>query len=327
MRAPEFWERRGILSGLLQPLAAAHALAGIARRLLIPAWRAAVPVVCVGNLVAGGAGKTPVVISLADLLTGQGRLPHILSSGYGGALHGPLRVDPSRHDAADVGDEALLLARAAPTWVARDRAAGARHAIAAGAELLVLDDGFQNPSLAKDLSFIVVDGGYGFGNGRLIPAGPLRESISSGLARAQAAILIGADTSGAAARLNGFVPILRARLVAQGAEDLVGRPVFAFAGIGRPAKFRATLTELGARIVGAQDFPDHHPYREAELRRILALANAAGALPVTTAKDWVRLPQAFRPEIRAVEVTLDWAQTAPLIELLAAHLLSPTPHG
>ncbi|MBV9523374.1 MAG: tetraacyldisaccharide 4'-kinase, partial [Alphaproteobacteria bacterium] len=264
---------------------------------------------------------------LAALLTSMSRRPHILTRGYGGALAGPVRVDTTRHGAVAVGDEALLLARAAPVWVARDRRAGARAAIADGADLILLDDGFQNPSIAKDLSLLVIDGTYGFGNRRLIPAGPLREPLGAGLARADAAIIIGADTAGNAARLAGALPLFHARLAAQGADDLRGRAVVAFAGIGRPAKFYATVADLGARILARQDFPDHHPYQEAELQRLLAMARGAGAVAVTTAKDWVRIPPACRADIRAVEVTIEWSEKAALIELLAPHMVSPARHG
>ncbi|MDE2514004.1 MAG: tetraacyldisaccharide 4'-kinase, partial [Alphaproteobacteria bacterium] len=181
--APEFWARRGALSLLLTPLGCLYDATGTARRALVHAYRAPVPVICVGNLVAGGAGKTPIVADLARRLTARGVAVHILSRGYGGTLPGPVRVDPDRHDAAAVGDEPLMLARGTPTWVARDRAAGARAAAVAGAQAILMDDGLQNPTLAKDLSLIALDGGYGFGNRRVIPAGPLRETIAHGLAR------------------------------------------------------------------------------------------------------------------------------------------------
>ncbi|HZS82441.1 MAG TPA: tetraacyldisaccharide 4'-kinase [Stellaceae bacterium] len=327
VRAPDFWERPGLASTLLLPLAGLNAAAGRIRHALARPWRAPVPVLCVGNLVAGGAGKTPTVLALAPLLTKGGRRPHILTRGYGGRLAGPVRVDPAQHGAADVGDEALLLARAAPCWIARDRVAGARAAITAGADLLLLDDGFQNPGLAKDFSLLAIDGAYGFGNERLIPAGPLREPLARGLARAEAALVIGPDKSGSEARIAGRLPVLHARLAAEGAAELRGRRVFAFAGIGRPAKFYATLRGLGAEIVGRRDFPDHHPYGEAEAEALLAAARTADAMPVTTAKDWVRLPASLRAAFRAVEVRLEWAEPDWAIELLAPFMLSPAPHG
>jgi tetraacyldisaccharide 4'-kinase len=320
VRAPEFWRRDGLLPALLSPLALLYGGAGAARQVLTTPWRAPVPVLCIGNLVMGGAGKTPVVIALAALLGAAGRTPHIVSRGYGGRARGVLRVEPARHDAATVGDEALLLARAAPAWVARDRAAGIRAAAAAGADLVLLDDGFQNPSVAKDFSLLVVDGAYGFGNRRLAPAGPLREGLARGLARAQGIVLIGADERGIAAALPPALPVLRARLSPIASDDLRGRRVFAIAGIGRPEKFRRTLQELGAVLAGHRDFPDHHPYTEAEIADALAAAKAAEALPVTTAKDHVRLPLRFADAVRAVAVEVVWHDQAPLQALLASAL-------
>src|SRR5579864_4492798 len=263
LATPEFWARRGLVSSLLQPLAWAYAAAGAARWHWTRAAAAPVPVICVGNLVAGGAGKTPVVLSLARRLIAEGRRVHILSRGYGGRLAGPVAVDPLRHGAGDVGDEALLLAEAAPTWIARDRAAAAERAAAAGASLLLLDDGFQNPTLAKDFSLVVVDGQFGVGNGRVLPAGPLREPLGSGLARADVVVLMGDDRAGVTSLLAGKT-VLRARLLPENAAAFAGRAVVAFAGIGRPAKFFASLEEVGARLAARHAFPDHHPYRAAE---------------------------------------------------------------
>src|SRR5947209_10030666 len=192
MRAPEFWhEPPGLAANLLAPVGAAWDLAARLRRAVARPYRAPVPVLCVGNLVAGGSGKTPIVLSLAGMLREAGIAVHIVTRGYGGDLAGPVRVDPDRHDAIAVGDEALLLAASAPCWVARDRAAGSAAAAEAGAAIILLDDGFQNPSVAKDLSLVVVDSEYGFGNGRVMPAGPLREPVAPGLARTDAILLIG----------------------------------------------------------------------------------------------------------------------------------------
>lgn len=315
MHAPEFWRTRGILPSLLQPLASAYQAAGALKQAMTVPFRAPVPVICIGNLVAGGAGKTPVTLSLALLLRERGRHPHILTRGYGGSLRGPVAVDLARHDAAQIGDEALLLGGAAPCWVARDRVAAAREAIAAGADLLLLDDGFQNPSIGKDFSFVVVDGAYGFGNCRVMPAGPLRETISAGLARAQAAVIMGDDSWGVAGLIGHALPILHATLAPTGAANLAGRRVLAFAGIGRPAKFYQTLADTGAVIVATRDFPDHHPYRDAELRDIVAAARAADATPITTTKDWVRLPPEFRG-IRRLDVAVAWRDRAARDKLM-----------
>lgn len=312
---PEFWARRGLLSSVLQPLAWSYAAGAAARRRWTRPERAALPVVCVGNLVTGGAGKTPVVLSLAARLKARGHAVHILSRGYGGRLAGPVRVDPTRQTASEVGDEPLLLAEAAPTWVARDRVAGARAARAAGARLLLLDDGLQNPSLVKDLSLLVVDGDYGFGNGRVLPAGPLREPLAQGLAHAEAVVLMGEDRAGVGARLGGK-SVLRAQLVAEEPGRFAGAAAVAFAGIGRPAKFFATLEATGARLVARHAFADHHRYRAAELARLGAEADAAGAALVTTAKDWARLAPAWRARVAVLRVAVRWQDEAMLDALL-----------
>ncbi|HZT51804.1 MAG TPA: tetraacyldisaccharide 4'-kinase [Stellaceae bacterium] len=322
--APEFWARRGALSLLLAPLGCAYDAAGAARRAIIRPYRAPVPVICVGNLVAGGAGKTPVVADLARRLTARGVAVHVLSRGYGGALAGPVRVDPDQHDAAAVGDEPLMLARSAPSWIARDRAAGARAATAAGAQAILMDDGLQNPTLAKTLSLVVLDGDYGFGNRRVIPAGPLRESIASGLARADAVVMLGADRTGAAAFL-GSIPVLQAEPRPAGAK-LAGRRLVAFAGIGRPQKFFDHFARTGAEVVVARGFPDHHPYSARELEELAAAARQAEAELITTEKDWVRLAPAWRSRIAYLPLTIEWQDERALDALLAG-ALERTTHG
>jgi len=316
--APDFWARPGLVADLLGPLAWAHAAAGTARRALTRPWRAPVPVICVGNLVAGGAGKTPVVLSLARLLAERGARPHLLSRGYGGRARGPLRVDPARHDAAEVGDEPLLLVRTAPTWIARDRAAGAQAAIAAGASLILMDDGFQNPGLEKDLSLLVIDGAYGLGNGRVMPAGPLREPVATALKRADAVVLMGEDEA-AVAPLVAPTPVLSARLrpTAGVPRD---QPVIAFAGIGRPEKFFRTLAETGAPVIARCGFADHHVYAEGDLLRLAEDAARAGARLVTTEKDAVRLPPAWRARVAVFAVEVAW-QDAPALMAMLAHAL------
>jgi tetraacyldisaccharide 4'-kinase len=315
--APEFWARPGLVSDLVAPLGWAYSAAGAARRAMTTATRVSVPTICVGNLTAGGAGKTPVVLSLAELLRARGKHPHILSRGYGGSLTGPLRVDPAQHSASEVGDEPLLLAAAAPCWIGADRIASARAAIASGAGLLLLDDGFQNPALHYDLSLIVVDGGYGIGNGRVMPAGPLREPAASALQRASALVMIGTCEKRIAL---GPLPILTAQLAPIAAEALQGQRVVAFAGIGRPAKFFATLTALGADIVEQKAFADHYRFSDSDLDTLDALARAKSAMLVTTEKDWVRVPQRWREKIRILKVALRWDDSAALERVLeAAH--------
>ncbi len=316
MRAPDFWNHNGAAARLLSPVSSIWAWAVERRLAEADPYRPPIPVVCVGNIVAGGAGKTPVVTDLVRRFRARGRHPHILSRGYGGTEVGPRAVDPVRHDAARVGDEPLLLSSEAPTWVARWRPDGAAAAAEMGADLLVMDDGFQNATIAKDLSLIVVDGGYGFGNGRVMPAGPCREPIERGLARADAVVLVGEDSSGCARYFND-IPVLRAKLV-PGPESvrLIERRVAAFAGIGRPEKFFDTLRILGADLVSATDFPDHYPYSADEIQELIADALAQDALLVTTAKDAVRVPAHLRDKLFVLPVAMEWRDPAALNTLL-----------
>ena len=306
LRAPELWRHRGAASALLLPASCAYAWASRAARRRVTPQKIGVPVVCIGNLTLGGAGKTPLALATAEALAAMGRRVFFLSRGYGGRLSGPVQVLPS-HTAAEAGDEPLLLGRAYPTIVSRDRAAGAKLAVALGAEAIVMDDGFQNPSLHKDISLLAVDGDYGFGNGRVFPAGPLREQVSEGLARADAAVVIGGDFPVA------HPCVLRARLeISLPPEALAGAAV-AFAGIGRPEKFRAALEAAGVGLTAFHAFPDHHHYRAQELERMAR----AGAILLTTEKDHVRLPEGWKERVRAVPARLvfeDAARFAALLE-------------
>ncbi len=305
--------RDGAVPRLLAPLSVLTA--GItARRVARPGWRAPVPVICCGNATVGGAGKTTLALDLARRLVGRGVAVHCLTRGYGGRVGTVLRVKPGVHPASLVGDEPLLLAAEAPTWVGRDRAAAARAAVAAGAAALVMDDGLQNPGLAKDLAFLVVDGAAGFGNGRLLPAGPLREPVVAAAARCRAAVLIGEDRAGTLARLPPGLHVVRATLVAE--EGFAGRRVLAFAGIGRPGKLAETLAAAGAEVAGLRPFPDHHAYAPAELDAVLAEAATLGAEPVTTPKDAVRLPPGYRERVQVSGVKLVWRDEAVLDGLL-----------
>ncbi|MEI6986532.1 MAG: tetraacyldisaccharide 4'-kinase [Rhodospirillaceae bacterium] len=316
MKAPDFWHQpAGIIANLLYPLGWAYDLPGRWRQLQSEPELVGVPVICVGNLVAGGAGKTPLALSIADMLAGWGLAPHFITRGYGGRLTGPVRVAPDIHGASDVGDEPLLLAAQAPTWVARDRLAGAHAAITNGAKALVLDDGFQNFALSYQMSVLVVDGTSGFGNNRLIPAGPLREPVWRGMARASAVVIMGEDTCGIASMITDFAAatgtnpsIFHASLCPDPAisKTLRGERVLGFAGIGRPAKFFATLSHIGVQLVETMSFPDHYRYSTNEINKLLERAHNLRAQPVTTAKDFVRLPEAVRSQVRVLPVTVAW---------------------
>lgn len=318
MRAPGFWAggAGGVMPLLLSPFSALYAGA-TARRMARPGWQAPVPVICCGNATAGGAGKTTIALDIGRRLADRGVNAHFLLRGYGGSLKGPLRVDPAVHDSTAVGDEALLLAEVRPTWISAHRGAGGRAAVEAGAQAIVMDDGLQNPTLAKDLSLLVIDGSFGFGNGRIIPAGPLREPVAAAAARCQAAVLIGEDECGALAQLPPNLPVLRARLVpGPEAAMLAGQPVFAFCGIANPRKFFSTLQEAGAVLAGREAFADHYPFDEGDVRDLLAQAEALRAVPVTTKKDFVRLPPQFRSRVTVVTVGLAWEEPAKIESLL-----------
>ena len=328
MRAPGFWsgERWSPLPLLLSPLAALYG-AATARRMARQGWQAPVPVICCGNATAGGAGKTTLALDLGQRLAGRGIAVHFLLRGYGGRAKGPLRVDLAKHSSRDVGDEALLLAAERPAWVSADRGAGAQAAVAAEAQAIVMDDGLQNPTLEKDLSLLVIDGNYGFGNGWIIPAGPLREPVAAAAARCRAAVLIGEDETGALAKLPPGLPVLRANL-RPGPEAglLAGQPVYAFCGIANPRKFFATLQEAGAVLAGRQAYADHYPYDEGDLRELLTEADRLRAILVTTRKDFVRIPPAFRARVTVVTVRLEWEEPAAieaLLDPLAARVPAP----
>lgn len=290
MREPAFWWRPGS-GGLLSPLGGIYG-AVAARRMQSPGRGVGVPVVCLGNFTVGGGGKTPAALAVGRLLLATGEHPFFLSRGYGGKLAGPLRVNPASHTAADVGDEPLLLARLAPTIVALDRFAGAKLARAAGATAIVMDDGFQNPALAKDLAIVMVDSRRGIGNGRTVPAGPLRAPLDAQVARANAIVFVGPRSDALASiGLAGDVAIFHGRLEPDRAalDALGGHKVLAFAGIADPEKFFATLAEANIAMAARAAFPDHHRYTADEAQALIARADAANLMLLTTEKDAVRL--------------------------------------
>ena len=325
MRPPAFWDTdAGRSSGaltraLLTPLGMVYA-AVTARRIArtVPA-AAPAPVICVGNLTVGGTGKTPVALAIVDAATALGRTPAALSRGHGGALRGPLRVEPRVHGAREVGDEPLLLARAGPDYIDRGCFEGARLAVAEGADLIIMDDGHQNPRLEKTLSIVVVDAITGWGANKVVPAGPLREPVAVGLARADAVI---AMTPCAEAEIDftrlGLdtlsIPVLKAWL--EPVSQPPAGPLLAFAGIGRPQKFFDALRRSGGELADAVSYPDHHSFTRSDIDHLADLAESHDAQLITTEKDWVRLPGAFQHAVTAWPVRARFGEPARLSALI-----------
>lgn len=326
MKPPVFWnlprEQNSLFATMLSPLSWLAIWAGRKRQSGGAHNQLRIPVISVGNINLGGSGKTPTVIELVGRLAGMGKQAHIVTRGYGGSVQGPVQVAPT-HSADDVGDEPILLSAFAPTWVAKDRGAGGSMAAAAGADVIVLDDGLQNPALSKDLSITVVDADIGFGNGRVAPAGPLREQISDGLARTDFVISIGNEPAqkklsqswpelAGTPRIHGRIEPLQTGM------DWRGLRILAFAGIGRPEKFYDTLTALGADVVARRSFGDHQKLPHAILTRLASQAHSLSAQLVTTEKDAARLPKEWQQQVLTLPVRLVLEEGAELDEAIDA---------
>lgn len=319
MKTPSFWQYNGLASALLTPLSWLYALGAALDRSLTTAERAPLPVISIGNVTAGGAGKTPTALALAPLLEEIGAVPHYLTRGYGseGTQVAHRVTDADGWQA--VGDEALLLAARAPTWVGRDRLTSAIAAEKAGATIAICDDALQHHALAKDLSLVVIDGPYGIGNGKLLPAGPLRESLDTALARCHGVVLIGEDAHNLAAHIT--LPVFRAQLMPEGDLSWLAQGTWlAFAGIGRPEKFFDTLRRAGATLAASHAFPDHHPYGDTELAALTTEAERLGARLITTEKDAVKFAPAAQARMATLPVTLRFEDTPAFADFLRQKL-------
>jgi len=320
MKPPKFWQQDNGLAKLLSPLGALYGRM-VQKKIARPAeYTSKLKVICVGNAVMGGSGKTPVVQALAKLLEQHGQKPAILLRGYGGEKQGPYWMTPQT-PFTEYGDEALLHQRIVPTIVSADRAIGARAIETnSGITHILMDDGLQNPSLSKDLSLLVVDGENPKGNGRLFPAGPLRETLDDALRRVQAIVLLGSDVTDLATRCQFLLPVFKAKLQPVNGAEFKGKPVIAFAGIGRPEKFFQSLRECDAVLFETYGFADHYPYKRQDVLPILEKAQKIGAVPVTTRKDWVRLPDDLKEQVKVLDVALAWQDEAAVTEFLRRKL-------
>ncbi len=309
MKTPEYWQTDSFISKILAPLSAIYGFLTQLRIKLHRSPKADIPVICVGNITAGGTGKTPVSLSLARMLINDVYHPFFVTRGYGGKVKNVM-VNNKKHTAREVGDEPLLLSALAPVVVNPNRYDGAKLAVKEGADLIIMDDGFQNPSLYKDLSFLVFDGNYGIGNGKIIPSGPLRETFENGIRRADALIIIGKDKQGLAKRTK--LPVFFAHL--ETTQTAVGKnDVVAFAGIGHPQKFYHSLKEQGFNVLKTYDFPDHHFYSKKELEKIIIQAQKLNADVYTTSKDFVKIPSSLQNSVKVLEISVVWNKPEELL--------------
>jgi tetraacyldisaccharide 4'-kinase len=318
MKTPGFWNDTSWRSTLLIPFSVIYDMASTLYRANIRPLQLPIPVICIGNLTAGGAGKTPVALHIGQMVGRKNIKAIFLSRGYGGKLEGPVLVDPQKHTANEVGDEPLLLAEVLPTIIAKNRLEGARMALKLGAQAIIMDDGFQNPFIHKSLSIVVIDGKTGFGNGRLLPAGPLRERPQIALRRAHMVVLLNRTTR--IPPLPSDKPVFIATTITRDASLYKGKKMMAFCGIAYPEKFFEMLGRLNANIVGTTAFPDHHPYTEQEINKLIVQASAQKAVLVTTTKDAVRIPARLRDCVATVEIAVDF-DMEPVVDTILDYIL------
>ncbi len=322
MMSPSHWESRGALAWALLPVAWLYRVITALRMARITPQAVSVPVICVGNNTVGGAGKTPTVIALCTWLQQAGKKPAVISRGYRGQYQGTVKVDPALHDATEVGDEPLLIAQHAPCYVARRRLNAARAAIAEGADVIIMDDGLQNPSLIKSLSILVVDGGYGFGNRFLLPAGPCRESVARSMRKADMVLILGEQTN---PRISRAIPADKPTyhgVLQPDALSLQGKKLHPFAGIAHPEKFFATVQSLRAEITLSTRFPDHHYFTQADIEQLQREATQHDAQLITTEKDYVRLPYPFKEKVMVLPVQLQVQQQENMLQQILQGIAS-----
>tara|TARA_B100000686_G_C16700785_1_gene923241 strand:+ start:521 stop:1486 length:966 start_codon:yes stop_codon:yes gene_type:complete len=317
MPIPKFWEKNNILSLILTPLSFSYELLYKLRKILTKPTQLNIPVVCIGNITVGGAGKTPTAMTVAKYFLSKGLNPHFLSRGYGRKLKGTIKVN-HHHSSLMVGDEPILLSKIAPTWVCDNKLDGAKEAQKNGADVLIMDDGFQNPTIYKNLSFLVIDEGFGFGNNKIIPAGPLRERVSEAISRADGIIVIKSPDGETKDFINYCTkPTIYANLIPSEESALFEKTkITAFCGIGRPNKFYSSIQSIGAEIVSKHNFSDHHNYTPEELMEIIEDSSFNQSTPVTTEKDWVRLPEEAKKMISYIKVDLVFTNSKTIYKML-----------
>lgn len=317
MKTPKYWQSNSLISKILMPLGWVYGSATQLRIKLKTSAKTNVPVICIGNITAGGTGKTPVSISIAKMLETEMYHPFFVSRGYGGKLQ-DVMVNNKKHSAREVGDEPLLLSKQAPVIVNANRHEGAQRAVSEGADVIIMDDGFQNPGLHKDLSFLVFDGHYGIGNGKIMPAGPLRETLEDGIKRADAVIILGKDKHNLAQRCG--LPTFFAHTEAV-QTTLNNQDVLAFAGIGHPQKFYHTLKQQGFNVIKTIDFPDHHFYSRLELENIISEAKKINAQIYTTGKDFVKIPTLFQKDVNVLDIAVVWDNPDELVNFIKQKIM------
>lgn len=316
MKTPTFWKHKSIVSYLLLPIGWLYGFITSLRVKLKNPYKAKVPVICIGNITAGGTGKTPVSIAVAEILKQNYKNVFFVSRGYGGTLKNVI-ADEKIHTPYQIGDEPLLLSKVAPVSINSDRGLAAQLAISNGADCLIMDDGFQNPSLYKDISFLVFNGSFGIGNGCTIPAGPLRETFNSGIKRANAIIIIGEDKTKIANKTD--LPVFYADIQEEN-PDIKNKNVFAFAGIGYPEKLYQSLQKCGLNVVKTKDFPDHHFYTKEELQEIINIAKEENLEIFTTSKDFVKIPYELKEHFNVLNIKIKWQDENQLKKFLKNNL-------